>query len=49
VGSAVELETVSADASVRGTRRTGQDQHLSGDVGIDVQSQEVAVQTSAAT
>ncbi|MFI4980979.1 MAG: DUF4097 family beta strand repeat-containing protein, partial [Nevskiales bacterium] len=44
-GATVELETVSADASVRGTRGPVKISTVSGDVGIDVQSQEVAVQT----
>lgn len=45
VGASVELETVSADASVRGTRGPVKISTVSGDVGIDVQSQQVAVQT----
>ncbi len=44
-GAGVELETVSADASVQGTRGPVKITTVSGDVGIDVQSQEVAVQT----
>jgi len=44
-GAGVELETVSADASVQGTRGPVKISTVSGDVGIDVQSQQVAVQT----
>ncbi len=44
-GSRVEVETVSADASVRGTRGPLKITTVSGDVGVDVQSPEVAVQT----
>ena len=44
-GARVELETVSADASVQGTRGPLKVTTVSGDVGVDVQSQEVVVQT----
>ena len=44
-GAGVELETVSADVSVQGTRGPVKITTVSGDVGIDVQSQQVAVQT----
>jgi hypothetical protein len=44
-GANVELETVSADVSVQGTRGPLKISTVSGDVGADVQSPQVAVQT----
>jgi multidrug efflux pump subunit AcrA (membrane-fusion protein) len=44
-GARVEVETVSADASVRGTRGNLRVSSVSGDIGVDVQSPEVSVQT----